>query len=199
MYPAPNPLLCISLSWKCNLSPLMSWLQNPLDFLHTSCLGPSISESSNPRFNTGFGSLIVDDRERVTQKILDAFIETGQRLLLSKGWANLGEGFNLPDTVMLLVDTPHDWLLPKCSAVVHHGGAGTTAAGALPLLRSLCSFLCNLRSCHTIKDCFVSSALFPTCLHTLPTLCVLSCDSQVSSHWVWGALLDRELACCRDR
>lgn len=83
---------------------------------------------------TGFGSLIVDDRERVTQKILDAFVETGQRLLLSKGWANLGEGFDLPDTVMLLVDTPHDWLLPKCSAVVHHGGAGTTAAGRLPPL-----------------------------------------------------------------
>lgn len=31
---------------------------------------------------------------------------------------------------MLLDDVPHDWLLPKCSAVVHHGGAGTTAAGA---------------------------------------------------------------------
>jgi hypothetical protein len=36
---------------------------------------------------------------------------------------------------------PHDWLLPKCSAVVHHGGAGTTAAGlrfGLPTL--VCPF-----------------------------------------------------------
>ena len=24
---------------------------------------------------------------------------------------------------------PHDWLFPNCSAVVHHGGAGTLAAG----------------------------------------------------------------------
>src|SRR3712207_8475873 len=24
---------------------------------------------------------------------------------------------------------PHEWLLPKMSAVVHHGGAGTTAEG----------------------------------------------------------------------
>jgi hypothetical protein len=46
-----------------------------------------------------------------------------------RGWADLGEGFDLPDTVLLLDDVPHDWLLPKCSAVVHHGGAGTTAAG----------------------------------------------------------------------
>ena len=31
---------------------------------------------------------------------------------------------------MLLVDAvPHDWLFPRCQAVIHHGGAGTTAAG----------------------------------------------------------------------
>ena len=49
-----------------------------------------------------------------------------------RGWAGLGEGFDLPDSVMLLDDVPHDWLLPQCSAVVHHGGAGTTAAGKRP-------------------------------------------------------------------
>ncbi|KAL0326029.1 UNVERIFIED_CONTAM: Sterol 3-beta-glucosyltransferase UGT80B1 [Sesamum radiatum] len=35
----------------------------------------------------------------------------------------------LPDNVFLMVDCPHDWLFPQCSAVVHHGGAGTTATG----------------------------------------------------------------------
>ena len=35
----------------------------------------------------------------------------------------------MPDTVLLLDNVPHDWLLPQCCAVVHHGGAGTTAAG----------------------------------------------------------------------
>jgi sterol 3beta-glucosyltransferase len=24
---------------------------------------------------------------------------------------------------------PHDWLLPHCSMIIHHGGAGTTSAG----------------------------------------------------------------------
>ena len=47
-----------------------------------------------------------------------------------RGWANLGEGCEIPDHVLLLDNVPHDWLLPQCSAVVHHGGAGTTAAGA---------------------------------------------------------------------
>jgi sterol 3beta-glucosyltransferase len=33
------------------------------------------------------------------------------------------------DEVLLLNSTPHDWLFPQMAAVVHHGGAGTTAAG----------------------------------------------------------------------
>ncbi|GKU90684.1 hypothetical protein SLEP1_g4648 [Rubroshorea leprosula] len=35
----------------------------------------------------------------------------------------------VPENVFLLEDCPHDWLFPQCSAVVHHGGAGTTATG----------------------------------------------------------------------
>ncbi|GJT50212.1 sterol 3-beta-glucosyltransferase UGT80A2-like protein isoform X2 [Tanacetum coccineum] len=33
------------------------------------------------------------------------------------------------DFVYLLDNCPHDWLFLQCVAVVHHGGAGTTAAG----------------------------------------------------------------------
>ena len=46
-----------------------------------------------------------------------------------RGWGQLGVGCDVPDTVLLLDDCPHDWLFPQCCAVVHHGGAGTTAAG----------------------------------------------------------------------
>lgn len=49
-----------------------------------------------------------------------------------RGWGNLGEGAELPESVYLLDAVPHDWLFPLCSAVVHHGGAGTVAAGLLP-------------------------------------------------------------------
>ncbi|WP_262403239.1 glycosyltransferase [Actinomadura sp. CNU-125] len=38
-----------------------------------------------------------------------------------------------PDTsdehVLAVRDVPHAWLFPRMAAVVHHGGAGTTAAG----------------------------------------------------------------------
>eukprot|EP00891_Asterochloris_glomerata_P004480 jgi/Astpho2/4480/e_gw1.00067.94.1_t len=87
--------------------------------------------AGTPPVYVGFGSLLVDNPKKVTQMILDAVATTKQRLLLSKGWANLGEGCHIPDHVLLLDNVPHDWLLPQCSAVVHHGGAGTTAAGLM--------------------------------------------------------------------
>lgn len=33
------------------------------------------------------------------------------------------------DDILFIKGAPHDWLFPKLAAVVHHGGAGTTAAG----------------------------------------------------------------------
>jgi UDP:flavonoid glycosyltransferase YjiC (YdhE family) len=36
---------------------------------------------------------------------------------------------DVPDDVLLVDAVPHDWLFPHMRAVVHHGGAGTTAAG----------------------------------------------------------------------
>jgi UDP:flavonoid glycosyltransferase YjiC (YdhE family) len=47
---------------------------------------------------------------------------------LHTGWGSLGNG-NLPDDVFKIDSVPFDWLFPKMSMVVHHGGAGTTATG----------------------------------------------------------------------
>ena len=48
---------------------------------------------------------------------------------MSKGWGGLGDESPTPDDVFMLENTPHDWLFPRVSAVIHHGGAGTTAIG----------------------------------------------------------------------
>jgi len=53
---------------------------------------------------------------------------TGQRAVLSSGWGGL-EKEDLPATVFMIGSIPHTWLFPRMAAVVHHGGAGTTAAG----------------------------------------------------------------------
>ncbi|KFX97233.1 hypothetical protein V490_02902 [Pseudogymnoascus sp. VKM F-3557] len=52
------------------------------------------------------------------------------RVLLSKGWGGMGaDELRIPDGVFMLGNVPHDWLFKHVSCVVHHGGAGTTAAG----------------------------------------------------------------------
>ncbi|XP_017626236.1 sterol 3-beta-glucosyltransferase UGT80A2-like [Gossypium arboreum] len=77
----------------------------------------------------GFGSLPVQEPEKMTQIIVDALEQTGQRGIINKGWGGLGSLAEPKDSVYLLDNVPHDWLFLQCMAVVHHGGAGTTAAG----------------------------------------------------------------------
>ncbi|XP_072998610.1 sterol 3-beta-glucosyltransferase UGT80B1 isoform X1 [Typha latifolia] len=77
----------------------------------------------------GFGSIPLEDEKKITAVILDALKETGQRGIIGRGWGALGSFSEVPVGVYLLEDCPHDWLFPRCAAVVHHGGAGTTAAG----------------------------------------------------------------------
>ncbi|KAF2427854.1 UDP-Glycosyltransferase/glycogen phosphorylase [Tothia fuscella] len=85
-------------------------------------------DAGPPPIYIGFGSIVVDDPDAFTQMIFDAVAKTGVRALVSKGWGNVG-GANPPPNVYLLGNVPHDWLFPRVSAVVHHGGAGTTAIG----------------------------------------------------------------------
>ncbi|KAH1260616.1 Sterol 3-beta-glucosyltransferase UGT80B1 [Glycine max] len=77
----------------------------------------------------GFGSMPLDDPKRTTDVIVEALKDTGQRGIIDRGWGNLGNLAEVPDNVFVLEECPHDWLFPQCSALVHHGGAGTTATG----------------------------------------------------------------------
>ncbi|KAI9708177.1 MAG: hypothetical protein M1820_004131 [Bogoriella megaspora] len=86
--------------------------------------------AGEPPVYIGFGSIVVDNPDRFTKLIFDAVKQAGVRALVSKGWGGIGgDGHDVPDNILMLGNTPHDWLFPKCSAVVHHGGAGTTAIG----------------------------------------------------------------------
>ncbi|KAI1496357.1 hypothetical protein F5X99DRAFT_74373 [Biscogniauxia marginata] len=87
-------------------------------------------EAGPPPVYIGFGSIVVDDPNKLTRMIFDAVAETGVRALVSKGWGGLGaDAVGIPDGVFMLGNVPHDWLFNHVSAVCHHGGAGTTAAG----------------------------------------------------------------------
>ena len=81
-----------------------------------------------PPVYIGFGSMVDHEREKITQIVINALRETNQRGILLGGWSRLGSG-DLPDSIFRMDAVPHDWLFPRMAAVVHHGGAGTTAAG----------------------------------------------------------------------
>lgn len=73
---------------------------------------------------------MVDDPDTMTTIIFKAVRKAGVRALVSKGGAGLGsDKLEKPDGVFILGNVPHDWLFQRVSCVVHHGGAGTTAAG----------------------------------------------------------------------
>ena len=76
----------------------------------------------------GFGSMGDRDAERTTAVVIEALAELGRGAVLSSGWGGLSES-DLPDGFFMVGSVPHSWLFPRVAAVVHHGGAGTTAAG----------------------------------------------------------------------
>lgn len=75
----------------------------------------------------GFGSMAWNDPAQAARNVIRALEDTGQRGILAKGWGGLSAA-DLPDSLYMLEAVPHDWLFPQVAAIVHHGGAGTTAA-----------------------------------------------------------------------
>ena len=76
----------------------------------------------------GFGSMPDADPQRTTRLFADATRSAGLRAVISRGWADFGEG--LPEHCLAIGPTSHGRLFPHVAAVVHHGGAGTTAQAA---------------------------------------------------------------------
>ena len=103
-------------------------LKSASEYIPTPELKAFLDAGSTPVY-VGFGSIVLDDPDAMTKLIFEAARKTGQRVLLSQGWGGIGADLRVPGSVFLLGDVPHDWLFQHVSCVVHHGGAGTTAAG----------------------------------------------------------------------
>lgn len=81
-----------------------------------------------PPVYVGFGSMQNRDAAGFTRLVDQALKRAGLRGILATGWGALGE-VSGSDRLFVVRDVPHSWLFPRVSAVVHHGGVGTTAAG----------------------------------------------------------------------
>ncbi|MCC3775733.1 glycosyltransferase [Streptomyces sp. UNOB3_S3] len=83
-------------------------------------------QAGPPPVFIGFGSMAAGQGERLSELVTAAVKRAGVRAVVQAGWAGLS---GCGGDVLAIGDVPHDWLFPRTAAVVHHAGAGTTAAG----------------------------------------------------------------------
>jgi sterol 3beta-glucosyltransferase len=84
-------------------------------------------QAGPPPVYVGFGSMAGRDPERLASIVVDALQKAGVRAIIATGWGGL-KTESLPDSILKIDQAPHEWLFPRMAAIVHHGGAGTTAA-----------------------------------------------------------------------
>lgn len=85
------------------------------------------SSAAAPVVYLGFGSMPSIDRARIVRIACELFEQHGARVILHSSHAE-DAGVELPPGVFSTGDLDHTTLFPRVDLIVHHGGAGTTAA-----------------------------------------------------------------------
>jgi sterol 3beta-glucosyltransferase len=83
--------------------------------------------AGTPPVCVSFGSMVHRDAEKVDRIVRESMAQTGNRGILLSGWSQVEHRSS--ENILYLDAVPHDWLLPHCKMIIHHGGAGTTSAG----------------------------------------------------------------------
>jgi UDP:flavonoid glycosyltransferase YjiC (YdhE family) len=86
--------------------------------------------AGDPPVLLGFGSMAAGtgDAKRLAEVAVTALRDVGVRGILQAGWSGLAARSDGRGDILSIGEAPHDWLLSRVAAVVHHGGAGTVAA-----------------------------------------------------------------------
>lgn len=90
-----------------------------------------------PPFFLGFGSMVIEDTDGLADMIKKAVVRADCRIVVQSSWSKIDVSGE--PRCNMVGPCPHDWLLPQTAGVIHHGGAGTTAAG---LRFGLPTFIC---------------------------------------------------------
>jgi sterol 3beta-glucosyltransferase len=105
---------------SCTLDTTGGWTP-PTELVDFLAAGP-------PPVYVGFGSMTGRSPKELAQLALEAVALAKQRAVVVTGWGGIASEARRDD-VLVVESVPHEWLFPRCSAVVHHGGAGTVMAG----------------------------------------------------------------------
>jgi sterol 3beta-glucosyltransferase len=114
--------------WADNIHLTGFWFLDSPDDLEPSEELKDFVDSGPPPVYIGFGSMSSRNPAETANIILEALRSTGERAILYSGWGGI-EKSKASENVLSVNSAPHTWLFPRCLAVIHHGGAGTTAAG----------------------------------------------------------------------
>ena len=112
--------------WNENIHQSGYWfVEEKTDYVPSKELSNFLSSGEKPIY-IGFGSVFhTDQKDTMSKLIVDALTKSGKRGII----CGMGKIDNLPSNVIAIDSIPHSWLFERVSAVCHHGGAGTTAAG----------------------------------------------------------------------
>jgi len=83
--------------------------------------------AGEPPVYLGFGSMAGLIQPGLLKELIAAV--SGRRVLFYPGWSDVSPS-ELPPGFFVVRDTPHHWLFPQTSLVIHHGGSGTTHSAA---------------------------------------------------------------------
>ncbi len=82
--------------------------------------------AGKPPVYIGFGSNPISNPEKYTHLFEQVRNETKQRLIISRGWAEISGNNN--EDILYVDEMPFEWLFPRLCAAIYHGGTGTLAA-----------------------------------------------------------------------
>ena len=82
--------------------------------------------SGTPPVYIGFGSNPIQNPGKYTEMFERIRMITGQRLIISKGWAEFPVINS--ENILYVDEMPLEYLFPRMAAVIYHGGTGTMAA-----------------------------------------------------------------------
>lgn len=112
--------------WPSNAYLCGQWLFRDDAWMPSPDLENFLSDGEAPVY-IGFGSMSGFDSARLLDTLIGAM--NGRRALFYPGWSGI-DPKSLPQNFFVVGDTPHDWLFPHVSVVVHHGGSGTSHSAA---------------------------------------------------------------------
>ncbi|MFD8393247.1 glycosyltransferase [Streptomyces sp. NPDC059680] len=111
--------------WRAGLTVSGYWWPYATEEQLPDEVGKFIDAGPAPVF-VGLGSATVPDAARLSAQVVAALRRAGLRGVIQRGWGGLAAA---GDDMLTIDEVPHALLFPRMAAVVHHAGAGTTAAG----------------------------------------------------------------------